>query len=225
MFNFFRKQIGIKEIDYIFLIAIVNALPDKYSYLIRQVSKDFILNKKRNDLSDEGSYTLTLNADLESKYSNPNLPSFFIIKDIDIWNNEKQKYEQIELDILEGMLAGFKIISNYEELDLSKIDVSRIKEKLFSNEDKDKVKKILGKLSEGQVNQLDINGTFKIQIPEGDFYVIKDLGNGDYISIDEMGVVYKMAHDPYLIDKIFNKEEFLENLGSQKINFLNYFKH
>ena len=131
MFNFFGKKKLIKELDYELLMLITNALPQEYSYLVHQVSKDFILDKKVNPLGDKGTYTLTLNAKLESKYSNKLLPRLFIIKDIGIWNNLEKSYKQMELHILEGMLAGFKIDSDYKDLDFQRIDTSKIKEKHF----------------------------------------------------------------------------------------------
>lgn len=217
MFNFFRKKGKINKEDYRFLESVVNKLPSKYSFLIDQVSDEFILDKTPNPLGDAGTYTLTLNANLESKYSDSSFPQFFIIKDIGIWNKNKSQYEQIELHILEGMLAGFRVKSGYQDLDFDRIDISNIKEKQFKNEDKEKLKAILGNLEKELLSKLDIEGTFKIDIPEGEFYVIKDLGDGNYLSIDNHGRVFRMIHDPYKVEKIFNnKDAFFDALKSGK---------
>jgi hypothetical protein len=223
MFNPFRKKKKIQSEDYKFLEAVVTKLPSKYEYLIEQVSEDFILDKEINDLGDFGTFTLTLNANLEAKFSNKAFPQFFIIKDIDVWNKKKGVFEQTELHILEGMLAGFRLISDYKYLDFSNIRTINCKEKHFKNEDKLKLKDILGKVDEKLLDQIDIENTFKIEVPEGSFYVIKDLGDGNYLSVDEGGAIYGMIHDPYEVDKIYeDKDTFLAALKKGEFNISEY---
>ncbi len=210
MFGFLNKKNRIKEDDYRFLKAVTKQLLSSYPYLLNQVSKDFILDKKRNDLGDKGTYTLTLNASLENKYFNKSLPQFFIIKNIEVWNKSKKSFEEIELHILEGMLAGFRIVSDYGDLDLDKINTSKVIEKNFKNDDKEQLENILSINQESKLRDLlDIESTFKIEIEEGEFYVIKDLGNGNYLAVDKKGSIYGMIHDPYEVEKIYdNKEVF-----------------
>ncbi len=224
MLDFFRKRNRIKEEDYRFLRAVVTALPSKYSFLVGQVSEEFILNKKVNKLGDKGTYSLILNAELESKFSNKSLPYFFILKDIYIWNEVQNAFDQIELHVLEGMLAGFKIYAKYSQLDLTRIDTTQVKEKLFKDEDKEYLVNLIGHVSQDILAQLDIKSTFKIEIEEGDFYVIKDLQDGNYLSMDENGAVYGMIHDPYEIEKLFDtKEDFFLALKSRSFIIEEYY--
>ena len=206
MLNILKRK-NIRKEDYTFLKSIASRLIDKYPYLVSQISKDFILDKKDNEFESKGTYTLILNAKLESKYINRKLPQFFIIKDIFIWNKTKNKQEPIEFDVMQGMLAGYKLTAKVSDLDLNKIDVSKIKEQNFNNQDKEELDKIIGDIDEKIIPLLSLNSSFKIDIPEGIFYVIKDLNNGDYISIDQNGSVYKMTHDPYEIKCIYKKKE------------------
>lgn len=223
MFKIFKNKI--KKEDYNFLKIITKKLPLKYSYLIDQVSKEFLLNKQINKLGDEGCFTLSLNSNLESKYSNKLLPQFFIIKDIAIWNKSKLSFDFIELHILEGMLAGFKINSNYLELDFNKIDISQIKEKNFNNEDRNFLKKIIGtKIPTKILESLEVESTFKIKLNEGDFYVIKNFQDGNYLSIDANGKVYIMIHDPYIIKQVYaDKETFFKELSNGNFNISKYY--
>ncbi len=224
MFNLFGKKKLIDQKDYNFLTAIVESLPSKYSYLVDQISKEFILDKKVNPLGNKGTYTLTLNAKLESKYSDKSFPQLFIIKDIGVWNNAKNSFEQVELHILEGMLAGFRVNSKYSELDFGRIDNTKIKEKHFRNAEKEFLKKLIGKASKEVLSQLEIESTFKIEIPEGKFYIVKDLEDGNYLSMDENGAVYGMIHDPYEIEKLFDsKEAFFEALESGEFSISRYY--
>ncbi|MBG6131241.1 hypothetical protein IWQ47_002891 [Aquimarina sp. EL_43] len=224
MFNLFSKKKLITDRDYEFLIAIAKALPSDYYYLANQVSKDFILDKKVNQLGDEGTYTLVLNSELETKYSDKSFPQLFIIKDISIWNNIKSSFEQVELHILEGMLAGFKINAKLAELNFRKIDTSKIKERHFKNEEKEFLKNLIGEVSKSVLSQLDVESTFKIEIPEGNFYVIKDLGDGNYLTMNEKGAVFGMIHDPYEVEKLFNnKEAFFNDLELGNFSIEQYY--
>ncbi|WP_103072487.1 fibroblast growth factor [Aquimarina sediminis] len=224
MLKLFKRKNRIKEIDYTFLSLISKKLEASYPYLLQQVSSDFIIGKKKNKLGEIGSYTLILNASLESKFSNKSLSKFFIIEKIKIWNKLKMKFENVELHILEGMLAGFRLESDYGDLDLDKIDIQNIKEKHFNNQDKDDLIKILKIEDEKLLKFIDLENTFKIEIDEGDFYVIKDLEDGNYLAMDKKGAVYGMIHDPYEIEKLYNtKESFFNDLELGKFNIEEYY--
>lgn len=220
----FKKKKRITKADYEFLKAVVHQLPSKYSYLFDQVTKEFILDKKINEFGDEGTYTLVLNAELENNFTDKSLPQLFIIKDLGVWNKKTESYEQIELHILEGMLAGFKVDSPYSDLDNEKINTSNIKEKHFKNEDIEYLRKLLDSAPENLLSDLDIESTFKIEIPEGVFYVIKDFRDGNYMCMDADGAVYGMFHDPYEIKKLFvNKEAFFHAMIYENFSIQEYY--
>ncbi|PWL39602.1 hypothetical protein DKG77_01855 [Flagellimonas aquimarina] len=224
MLGFLKKKKQIKKEDYIFLSSLVENLLDRYPYLENQANKDFILDKKPNPTSEEeGVYMLTLNAKIENLFYNKNLPRFFIIRNMLIWNKRTKEYESVELDIVNGMISGFKVASNYSDLDLSKIDISQLNEKHFNNSDFDSLVKIIGEVSEDIDKVLDIEQTFEIEIDKKKFYVIKDMEDGNYISIDTNGSIYGMFHDPFKIEKIFeNKEAFFKALESGIFDFDSY---
>jgi hypothetical protein len=123
------------------------------------------------------------------------------------------------------MLAGFTVTSKYRDLDFSRIDVTRIKEKHFKDEDKEELSKILGKIDKDLLSQLDVEDTFKIEIEEGEFYVIKNLGDGNYLSITKQGAIYGMIHDPYEVELLFeNKEDFFKALSTGKFDIQEYYR-
>lgn len=204
MFGFFKKK---EEYDFenkeiVFFKSVISILPKKYSYLGKQVMKEFILGWKPNKLGYQNSYTFLLNANLEKKFERKDLPQFFIIKNIRIWENNLQKFVDFELDILTGLLAGFKSESViFGNFNFKKTDLSQITEKHFNNDDKEVLLKIVGDISKEQKLKLDIEDSFKIDIPEGTFYTIKNLGEGNYLSVNEKGEVYELLHDPYSVKK------------------------
>lgn len=204
MFGFFKKKSEYKfedqEID--FFKNVINILPRRYLYLERQITKDFIFAWKPNQLGYANSYTFLLNANLEKKFERTDLPQFFIINNIKVWERVLKRYINIELDILTGFIGGFKSESiNFGNFDFSKVDLSELGEKHFNNQDKDELVKILGKLNKDQLSRLDIDDTFKVEIPEGIFYTIKNIGEGDYLAVNLRGEVYELLHDPYAVRK------------------------
>jgi len=226
MFKFFKKKNNsISSHDLLFIKAIVDCLPDKYSYLNPQITEDFILKKKINKHWDPGAFVFVLNAKLESKFSDFNLPEFFIIKDIRVFDTKLGKYNTVELDILQGMLAGYYLNGDIMDLDFSRIDVSHIKEKNYGDQDKDSLRMILGNFYNDVVHLLHIKSTFHINIPEGDFYVISDFGDGNYLAVNTEGSIYGLIHDPYEIQKIFDSPEaLLEGLRNETFNPESYYK-
>lgn len=223
MINIFRKRKLIKDDDYTLLSFVVKNLPSKYSFLIKQVSKNFILDKKVNELGDKGTYRFVLNADLEPIFSSSNYPQFFIIKNIIIWNKAKQSKEFIEIHILEGMIAGYRLNAKFSDLDFTKSDFTKVSEKHFINEDKEVLKKIIGKVDDKILSNLDLKSTFKIVLSEDHYYVIKNLGDGNYISLNEKGEIFGMIHDPYEIEKLYDsKESFFEALKLGNFDFNQY---
>jgi len=92
-----------------------------------------------------------------------------------------------------------------------------------TNEDKNELDKIIGKLDRKVESLLNLQNTFKIEINEGTFYVLKELGDGNYLVMDKSSRVYGLIHDPYEVDKIFeNKDDFISALSTKKFNIDDY---
>jgi hypothetical protein len=205
MFGLFKKPNKIKEFtekDITFFREIIKLLPTRYHYILKQLNSDFLISFKPNDLNFKDWYSNQLNANLEKSYSNPKL-GYFQLQNIYIFNKKSLKEEKIILSFLEGMFIGFFIEDmKFENFDLRQYNTSNLREKHFKNDgDKDQLLKIIGQVNDQQKSKLDIEDTFKIEIPEGDFYTIKDLGDGAYLAVDAHGVVYDLTHDPYSVTK------------------------
>ncbi|MCP4181602.1 MAG: hypothetical protein GY756_27880 [bacterium] len=217
------KSKKITRNDLSFLSSIVNALPSKYKYLSGQVNRDFLLKKRINVLGSKETYTIVLNADLEKKYSIPDMPKFFILKRIEIWNNSRKKFEDIELHIIKGMLAGFKVESKYNDLDLCRIKSDNISEKHFAQEIQKKVANILRDVNEEILSLLDIRDSIEIEFDNKFYYTIKNLGNGNYLALNDSGSIFGLIHDPFEIELLFkSKETFVEAIKSKRFNIDEY---
>ncbi|MBV8326529.1 hypothetical protein [Chryseobacterium sp.] len=216
MFRIFKKQrireFTDKEIN--FFREVVKLLPTRYHYILNQLNKDLLISYKPNDLNFKDWYSIQLNAKLEKEYSNPNL-EYFQLQNIFIFNKKNEKKEKIILSFLEGLFIGFFIEdTKFENYVLNEYDTSNLKEKHFKNDnDKAELLKIIGKLDKQQEVKFDIEDTFKIETPEGIFYTIKNIGDGDYLAVNIKGEVYELLHDPYSIrKKASNIQELLQSI-------------
>ncbi|MCL1666587.1 hypothetical protein M2T82_00775 [Elizabethkingia ursingii] len=205
MFGLFKKtkknyEFTEKEIN--FFREVIKLLPTRYHYLINQLNNDFLISFKPNDLNFKDWYSVQLNAKLEESYGNPNL-GYFQLQNILVFNRSSKKKEKIILSFLEGMFIGFFLEDiKFENYVLSQYDTSNLIEKHFKNDNaKEELLKIIRKVDKQKESQFDLEDTFKIELPEGDFYTIKNLGDGNYLAVDNQGVVYKLLHDPYSVTK------------------------
>ncbi|WP_256005063.1 hypothetical protein [Pedobacter deserti] len=203
MFGLFKKKPSFttKHVD--FFVALVYRLPERYRFLLPQINMEFILGVKKNILGYKGSYTFLLNANIARDFRDKSMPSLLIIKNLGVWNQRSKAFEFVELYLVEGMFSGYKMMAPMEDLDPHIIDVNLISEDKSGDEDKLNLQKILGMVDPGLEEILDIQSTFKIEIPEGVFYVLKNLGDGNYLGVDENGGVYLLIHSPYTVELVF----------------------
>ncbi len=223
--SLFKSKKKVLQEDINFLKRICASLPEKYNFLEVQINDDFIISKEVNKLGETGTFTLTLNAKLEKNYANNNYPSFFIIENIKVFNKSRSEYDDVELHILEGIIAGFRINSRYKDLDMDNIDTTQVKERHFKNEAKDELLEILNDINDNHKSLIDIAGTNKFEIDGKEYFTIKIFGDGNYIAIDEEGKIYGLIHDPFEIELLFKqKSDFFNALDSGEFKFNNYYK-
>ncbi|MCL9807671.1 hypothetical protein NAT51_19265 [Flavobacterium amniphilum] len=205
-------------------LSIVEELPQKYEFIKKQLNADFLISYKPNTLNFKDWYSFLLNSELENEYQNKKVKAYFQIKGIKIFNSRTGKYEDFIMSFSEGILIGFYVENiNLDIYDITKTDVSGLFEKHFENKDLEELKRILGDIPLNIADLLDVNDTFKIETPKDSFYVIKDLKDGNYLSVDTQGAVFGMIHDPYEVEKLFdNKEDFYEALNSGKFSISEY---
>ena len=83
----------------------------------------------------------------------------------------------------------------------------------------------MGEISESISLKLDCESTFKIEVVNQAYYVIKDLGDGTYLAVDNAGAVYFLMHDLYKIEKIFGSSaSFIFALESGQFDIQMFYK-
>jgi hypothetical protein len=206
MWDFFKRNRSVSQEELDFFKSIIEQLPEKYHYLLDQVNEDFLLQKKENALGPKGAFTFVLNADLEPKFKKTISPKLLVLEGIKIWNKQNSIYENMQLHVLEGMLAGFYLLGPFKNYDPQKIEISKLTEKTFNNQAREIVEKVFAKanLEADCLKALDLSDAFEIDISHGIFFTIKNMGDGNYLGINAEGEVFALIHDPYKVVKIFS---------------------
>ncbi|MCZ8023360.1 MAG: hypothetical protein O9294_16470 [Cytophagales bacterium] len=221
MINIFKKkQIKhIQEWEYDLLKNIAQKLPEKYSFLLKQVSKDFILDSVPNEFLNKGWKRTILNQNLYPIYRNNDIN--YQLVGIKIYDLKDGQQKEVDLDLYEGVLIGYKVQAG--EFDFGKIDITALREEIFTPSEQDsKYKQFLsGKKSK----HLDLHNGFEIELTGKNYYVIKDLEDGNYLSIDDTGKVYGMFHNPFLVELIHeNLSEFIDQVNAGQFSIEQYYK-
>ena len=225
MFRFFRKKKygSMKDWEFNLLNKIISKLPSEYSFLKKQIDNGFVLGSAENQILGDGWKSIIYNQDLISVYKTSE-GNDFKLRRIRVFNHFLNKYQEVELDISEGILIGYKLPDARNYFDLTKIELEYLKKELFQNEELENLQSILGNIDQEIQNQLDVSGTFKIELREGIFYTIKDFEDGNYLGVDLQGAVYGLIHDPYEVEKLFdNKDVFFEKLDSGEFDIEKYY--
>lgn len=221
MLNIFKKRQvkHIQEWEYDLLKSIAQKLPEKYSFVLKQVSKDFILDSVPNEFLNKGWKRTILNQNLYPAHRNNDIN--YQLTGIKIYDLKNGQQREVDLDLYEGVLIGYKVQDG--EFDFDRIDITDLREEIFTSSEQDsKYKQFLsGKKSK----HLDLHNGFEIELSGKNYYVIKDLEDGNYLSIDDTGKVYGMFHNPFLVELIHeNVGEFIHQVNTGEFSIDQYYK-
>lgn len=124
----------------------------------------------------------------------------FNLTGILIYNKKIKDFEPIKLNYSYDSLAWIETQNPkkfHVNFDLARIKLNDIviKDLPLTNPDKEITVKILKKLTEEQLNLLELENTFEIEFDEKTYYTILDMEDGNYIAVDKLGAVYRLNHD------------------------------
>lgn len=149
----------------------------------------------------------------------------FNLRGISVLNKKSKKHEKLMLNYLNDTLTNIETENPeyfHKTFDLSqikkvKIEIENIE---IKNPDKDIVEKALKTLKSEQLDQLDLDATFEIELNEKLYYTILDMENGNYIATTKNGHIFRLNHDHEIRIKQIAKspEDFFEVYKGDKSN-------
>ena len=158
--------------------------------------------------------------------------NFFELSGIYLIEKKTQKKKEIKLFYQNDVLHQIQVDKPetfYKDYDLNSITKKdlTIRNIEFENPDLKTVSKILSSLNKEQLELLDLESTFEIEIDQKFYYPILDFENGNYIAVDKKGKIYRLNHDNEQdIKEIFkNVHDFLEVYKGIKSDLEIYFEY
>lgn len=220
-----RERLPIADSELDFLKKLISALPAKYSFLNNQLNHDFLVGKMVNPLGEEGSFTFSIDQLQEKKLCKRN--PYYRLKGLSIFNHRKEKFEAVELDIVDNIIVGYYAPDSYEIYDMGRIEIKIIYEDRAIDIVMKELKQILVPTEIKKLEEyLSFNNIFEIELDGKTFYTIHDYEDGNYLGLTLAGEIYGLFHDPYKIELIFSDvEAFIEQLESGEFSLENYFNN
>jgi len=163
------------------------------------------------------------------KEINRNHKTHFNLTGISVWNRETENQEPIILNYHNDTLTKIETENPeyfHKAFDLNRIQKSEIKLEHLKMENPDQkiAEKALKSLTKEQIDLLELDYAFEIELDEKLFYTILDMEDGNYVAVDKKGKIYRLNHDheenvkliankPADFFKIYNGEKSeLENI-------------
>ena len=154
---------------------------------------------------------------------NRNHKTYFNLTGISVWNRKSKNYEPVKLNYHHNTLTKIEIENPeyfHKTFDLNQIQKGKIELEHLKMENPDQkiVEKALKTLTKEQIELLELDFTFEIELDEKLFYTILDMEDGNYIAVDKKGKVYRLIHDHEEVVKLIADKptDFFKIYNGQK---------
>lgn len=217
MFGLFKKtswKIDGKAFD--FFRKVFTQLPTEFRFLSEGLDKGLYRRFSVNHAMKGHFYTIGFDPSQSDKSMTKGMQ--FELENI-IIKQGGQAYP-LNITIHEGLWIGFEIEKNILNFNDFQIDLSSFKKNKSKFAVNPKIEKLVSGLT---CEQLDLTNLGEFDIDGKTYYQIKDLEDGNYIAIDNMGKVFGLIHDPYKIELI-NKSvrQFVDDVNGGLFDFDKY---
>ncbi len=149
-----------------------------------------------------------------------NHKTFFYLTGISVWNHKSESFEPIRLKYFHDVLTQIEIENPeyfHKTFDLIQIQKSEFKLEHLKMENPDQkiAEKALKTLTKEQLELLELDYTFEIELEGKLFFTILDMEDGNYIAVDKKGKIYRLNHD---------HEERVKLLADKPTDFFKIYK-
>ena len=156
---------------------------------------------------------------------------FYILTGIEIKKRDTDEFVEVPIEVTWDLVSRIIIDRPSDFWKYYAIETIRVNNLIrtelpVSNEDEEKLKKILKTVDPEQIKKLEIEDTFEIELNETKFYTILNMEDGNYIAINNKRQVYRLNHDSNeqvrLIDK--SVDNFLKQFSGDKKELEKHFE-
>lgn len=156
---------------------------------------------------------------------------YYVLNGIEIKRKDSDEFVEIPIEVNWDLVSRIEIDKpndfwKYYETETLRVSDLRRTDIQVSNEDEEKLKKILKTVSSEQIRKLEIEDTFEIELDDKKFYTILNMEDGNYIAVNTKRQVYRLNYDSNeqvrLIDK--SVDNFLEEFSGDKKELEKHFE-
>lgn len=200
MFKFFKRQKFKRDVQRLenklvkFLENYFPDLAENYKHWTLSTALAFDKDKKYIQLLHMGT-----DADYYQKNRAKHRKSYKIMG-VEIFDKRIDKLIQLPLTVHQNLIQFVylpfdKNIS--KEFDLDNIKVNDLKTEVFEiqNPDEKILREILNGMTDEQIQLVEVEDCFEIELDNKFYYTLFDMEDGNYIAIDRKGKVYRLIHD------------------------------
>ena len=221
--KFEAEQERLWSLEYPLLEAIALKLPSEYEGIKKSINPDNMMGRIQNDYRKEKGWAdVLLDQFGHTKYETEK--NRYLLEGIKVYSSFDSQFVEVKLDVYNNNVIGWYINSNERQLDLKQIQMENMTKFDYDDPTYQKYINIVGVIPDEISDQLNLKNGFEIELESGEkHFTIKELGNGDYISVNEKGEIFGLIHEINLIEKVFNKPpELFDALAKGQFNFETY---
>ena len=226
MIDIFKRKTKVKDIQ-LFELKIVELIESEFP----QIKAHFRKSKLNIYFSRTGITLLRRYESVAESEITKGTKGFFELSGIYLIEKKTKKEKEIKLFYSNSILDQIKVEKPetfYKDFDFNSISKKdlKIRNIEIENPDLKTVSKILSSLNKEQLQLLDLEDAFEIEIDEKFYYPILDLESGNYIAVNKKGKVYRLNHDhSEIVKEIFkNPQDFLNSYKGVKSDLEIYFE-
>lgn len=212
MFSVFKRT-KIKEWELSLLKKTVSNLPDNISYpLLKQINAG-LLKGVIKGLGDIPNYVcFKLNSDIYENFYDK-MGRNFRITNIEV----KVGYSSsiYTIFISHGVINGYSLSPFINGIDDNNFTVNAGKFKLIYRDNID-FQKISNILSKEELNLINSDDVYAIELNGKRYFHILDLEDGDFVGLDVDRNIYRITHDPYKVQLIKKDLKDVLTEGNQR---------
>jgi len=207
MFRIFGKDKGgLKKWELVLLRAIVDALPEEFSFLEPQITADFLLSSRPHTRLGSNWKVITCDAEQYEEMQKPgydckitNITALF----------SSGRTMLIELDLNQSVLIGYNFTpyENFGPDFTVDIDTMRIID--YPKHKSNDIKEVLLEISKSFDSLEALRKSSRIETNLGDVFIIDGNDDLDFVAIDPENKVYGIKQEPPKAELLFESKDDL----------------
>lgn len=156
---------------------------------------------------------------------------YYVLNGVEIKRKNSNEFVEVPIEVNWDLVSRIDIDKpndfwKYYETKTLRLSNLRRTDIQVSNEDEEKLKKILKTVDSEQIKKLEVEDTFEIELDDKKFYTIINMDDGNYIAVNSKRQVFRLNHDSNDQVRLINKsvDNFLKEFSGEKKELEKHFE-